>query len=228
MIKAVVFDMFETLVSLFDGRRYFSEDIAADLGVEHMAFRKAWHETEDARTVGKMTLEEGIDDALRTLGVYSESNAKMIANGRKVMLEDTFRMVSVESINLLKNLRKKGIFTGLISNCYSDEAQIIKNSSLYPLFDAVMLSYEQGVSKPDPDIYYRITQELGVRREECLYVGDGGCRELFTAKEIGMHPVQALWYRYQMFEPHIPSPVFEEFPHAQTRADVEKFVGDIL
>ncbi len=40
MIKAVVFDMFETLVSLFDGKRYFSEDIAVYLGVEHMAFRK--------------------------------------------------------------------------------------------------------------------------------------------------------------------------------------------
>ena len=61
MIKAVVFDMFETLVSLFDGRKYFSEDIAVDLGVEHIAFRKAWHETEDARTMGKMTLEEGIN-----------------------------------------------------------------------------------------------------------------------------------------------------------------------
>lgn len=91
-----------------------------------------------------------------------------------------------------------------------------------------MVGLKKEAKNPDPDIYYRITQELGVRREECLYVGDGGCRELFTAKEIGMHPVQALWYRYQMFEPHIPSPVFEEFPHAQTRADIEKFVGDIL
>ena len=125
MIKAVVFDMFETLVSLFDGRMYFSEHIAADLGVEHMTFRKAWHETEDTRTLGKITIEEGIDDALKALGVYSESNAKMVADGRMAMLEDTFRLVSDESINLLKNLHKKGILTGLISNCYSDEAKII-------------------------------------------------------------------------------------------------------
>ena len=228
MIKAVVFDMFETLVSLFDGRMYFSEHIAADLGVEHMTFRKAWHETEDTRTLGKITIEEGIDDALKALGVYSESNAKMVADGRMAMLEDTFRLVSDESINLLKNLHKKGIYTGLISNCYSDEAKIIKESALYPLFDAVMLSYEQGMAKPDPAIYHKMAEELGVKPEECLYVGDGGCRELFTAREIGMHPVQALWYRHQMFEPHIPSPVFDEFPHARTRADIESFVDDIL
>ena len=28
MIKAVIFDMFETLVTLFEGRTYFSENIA--------------------------------------------------------------------------------------------------------------------------------------------------------------------------------------------------------
>ena len=31
MIKAVVFDMFETLVTLFEGRTYFGENIAEDV-----------------------------------------------------------------------------------------------------------------------------------------------------------------------------------------------------
>ena len=30
--------------------------------------------------------------------------------------------------------------------------------------------------------------------EECLYVGDGGSRELETAEELGMKAVQATWY----------------------------------
>ena len=33
MIKAVIFDMFETLVCLFEGRTYFSENIAEDIGI---------------------------------------------------------------------------------------------------------------------------------------------------------------------------------------------------
>ena len=41
MIKAVVFDMFETLVSLFEGRTYFSENFAEDLGVDVLQFQKA-------------------------------------------------------------------------------------------------------------------------------------------------------------------------------------------
>ena len=33
MIKAVIFDMFETLVTLFVGRTYFSENVVSDLGL---------------------------------------------------------------------------------------------------------------------------------------------------------------------------------------------------
>ncbi|RKM58631.1 HAD family hydrolase [Butyrivibrio sp. XB500-5] len=228
MIKAVIFDMFETLVSLFEGSTYFSEDIAADLGVEHDPFRKAWHETEEARTLGKVTIEEGIGEALKAMGIYSEKNVAMVADGRKATLEDTFRVIPKESLDLLHALRAKGILTGLISNCYSDEARMIKNCSLYPLLDAAMLSYEQGVAKPEPEIYLRAAAELGVKPEECLYVGDGGSRELFTAKEIGMHPVQALWYRHMMFEPHVPSPVFDEFPHAESRKDIEEMLEETV
>jgi len=36
--------------------------------------------------------------------------------------------------------------------------------------------------------------ELGVQSEECLYVGDGGSRELETAREVGMTATQAVWY----------------------------------
>ena len=87
-----------------------------------------------------------------------------------------------------------------------------------------MLSYEQGIGKPDPAIYLRTAEELEVSPEECLYVGDGGSNELFTAKEVGMKPVQALWFRPFMFEPHIPSPVYEEFLHAKTHEDVLCFI----
>ena len=56
MIKAVIFDMFETLVTLFEGKTYFGEDIAADLGADPVLFRKAWHATEHDRSTGKLLI----------------------------------------------------------------------------------------------------------------------------------------------------------------------------
>lgn len=41
MTKTVIFDMFETLVSMFSGDTYFSEDMAADLKIEVNIFRNA-------------------------------------------------------------------------------------------------------------------------------------------------------------------------------------------
>lgn len=36
--------------------------------------------------------------------------------------------------------------------------------------------------------------KLMVKVDEYLYVGDGGCQELETARELGMNTVQAVWY----------------------------------
>ncbi len=224
MVKAVIFDMFETLVSLFEGRNYFSENIAADLGVDENVFRQLWHATEIHRTVGQYTLEDVLERTLQVLQIYSPDKVDMIMQKRHECLKDTFSSVPMEVKELLGTLKKRGIAVGLISNCFSDEFEMIQNSELYPMFDAVKLSYEQGVCKPDPAIYYRIMAELGVEPEECIYVGDGGSNELLAAKEVGMKPVQALWFRDKMFEPHIPSPVLEEYEHAEKPLDVLKYI----
>ena len=79
MIKAVIFDMFETLVTLFEGKNYFSEDVVADLGLgpQLEAYRKAWHATEDDRTTGKITFSQGIETALRSLGQYTRKKLSL-------------------------------------------------------------------------------------------------------------------------------------------------------
>ncbi|MBO4627956.1 MAG: HAD-IA family hydrolase [Lachnospiraceae bacterium] len=220
MIRAVIFDMFETLVTLFQGRTYFSENIAEDLGIPCKEFRDAWHATEVERTIGTMTMEEGLGESLRKIGRYSDEAVEMVCRKRREALGDTFAAVPEESVRLLRVLRAHGIRTGLISNCFSDEREMILGSVLYPLFDTVRLSYEQGVKKPDPVMYQSIMDEFGVTPAECLYVGDGGSKELFAARALGMTAVQALWFRPGMFEPHVPSPVYTEFAHMETQADV--------
>lgn len=92
---------------------------------------------------------------------------------------------------MLEELKEKGILIGLISNCYSEESEVIRKSVLFPYFDAAFLSCEQGVKKPDEEIFYRCMRNLAVKAEECLYVGDGGSQELEAAGRLGMKAVQA-------------------------------------
>lgn len=98
---------------------------------------------------------------------------------------------------------------GLISNCFSEEAKVIRQSALFPYFDAVFLSYEQGVQKPDEEIFQRCVGKLSVNPEECLYIGDGGSYELETAQKLGMTAAQAVWYlRENTLHPSVRKPDF--------------------
>ena len=220
MIKAVIFDMFETLVTLFEGRTYFSENMAEDIGADITEFRKAWHKSEHDRSIGRMTMKEGIADTLRNLGMYDEKTVDMLFGNRLAALGDTFAAIPEASVELLKGLKKRGIKVGLITNTFSDERDLIRASELFPYFDAAMISYEQGVLKPDPSMYLKIMEEFGVKPEECLYVGDGGSKELYAARDLGMNAVQALWFHELAFEPHIPCDELPEFPHAVKQAEI--------
>ncbi|MBP5608977.1 MAG: HAD-IA family hydrolase [Lachnospiraceae bacterium] len=225
MIKAVIFDMFETLVTLFEGRTYFGEDIAADTGVDPAAFRKEWHSIENDRSIGKYTIEEGLEVVFKRLGVYSEDKVKLASSKRWEALGDTFNAIPEGSKELLKKLKENGLKVGLITNTFSDEREYIRNCPLFPYFDVALISYEQGICKPDPEMFRRMTEQLDVKPEECLYVGDGGSRELYAAREAGMYPVQCTWFHERAFEPHIPCAILDEFDHAGTWEDILRYAG---
>ena len=217
MIKAVVFDMFETLVTLFEGRTYFGEDIAADVGADPVRFRKEWNLIEKDRSTGKYTIEEGLEIVLKKLGLYSEDNVRLASSKRIEGLTDSFSAIPDETFMLLDELKKRNIRIGLITNTFSDERIIIRNSRLMPYFDVALISYEQGICKPDPELYKRMISQLGVDPDECLYVGDGGSDELTGAKEAGMHPLQCTWFHDMAFEPHIPCGILDEFEQVNSR-----------
>ena len=227
MIKAVVFDMFETLVSLFQGRTYFGENIADDVGVPPREFRHRWHEIEDDRSTGKLTIKEGLEIVLKDLGVYSEDKVALAAQKRIDALGDTFGAIPEDSLKLLEGLKEEGIMIGLITNTFSDERDFIRACPLFPFFDVALISYEQGICKPDPEIYQRMIDSLGVKPEEILYVGDGGSKELYAARDAGMQAVQCAWFRDMAFEPHIPCGELPEFRQAMTQSDILKVVKEM-
>lgn len=194
MIKAVIFDMYETLITHFQSPLYFGAQMAVDAGIPEHKFQALWEPTEHDRTIGKMTLEDAIVNILKENRCYSKKLLNRIVQKRIKVKEECFNHLHKEIIPLLRGLKEKGIQVGLISNCFSEEAKVIRKSILFPYFDAVCLSYEQGLKKPDIEIYRRCIDKLNVEAGECLYVGDGGSFELEAAKSIGMKTVQAVWY----------------------------------
>ena len=194
MIKAVIFDMFETLITHYESPLYFGAQMAADAGIPLERFQSLWRSTEYDRSIGKVTVDEVVEMILRENNCYSDARVQELVGKRIQAKEECFHHLHVEIIPMLRSLKEQGIKIGLISNCFSEEAKVIRESELFPYFDAVFLSNEQEICKPDKEIYRRCMEALSVQPQECVYVGDGGSRELETAQELGMKAVQATWY----------------------------------
>lgn len=194
MIQAVIFDMFETLISHYTCPVYFGAEMAIDAGIPAEAFIAEWRAEERDRSLGKLSFEDSIRTILRKNGRDSEEVCRQIAHKRRQTKKMCFETMHPDVLPMLQALKREGIRIGLISNCFSEEAEVIRESVLFPYFDVVCLSCEEGCCKPDPAIYATCLNRLGLQPHECLYVGDGGSMELEAAKEAGMHTVQATWY----------------------------------
>lgn len=194
MAKAVIFDMYETLVTLFESPLYFGAQMALDAGIEEEKFQETWRAAEADRTIGKITLEEILERILKTNHCYSDEKMNLIVSRRIRSKEQVFEHLHKDILPLLNALKEKGILIGLISNCFSEEAAVIKKSVLYPYFDAVCLSFDEGRQKPDPAIFHICLEKLHMQAGDCLYIGDGGSNELAAAEMAGMKTAQAVWY----------------------------------
>ena len=194
MIRAVIFDMYETLITHYRCPLYFSAQLAADAGIPTAAFQALWRPTEEARTCGQLTLEAALTGILTAYDRYSDELLRALVTRRRQTKAACFDALHPEILPMLEALRAYGLRVGLISNCYSEEADAIRSSRLMPFFDAVCLSWEQGLRKPDPGLFRRCLDMLSLPPEECLYVGDGGSHELEAARALGMQTVQAAWY----------------------------------
>ena len=197
MIKAVIFDMYETLITHYESPLYFGEQMAADAGIAKEEFLRLWRAADSDRTVGKQTLEQLIESILRKTNRYSKPLLEHIVEKRKASKRELFRHLDPEILPMLEGLKKRGLLIGLISNCFSEEVGPIRESELFSYVDVPLLSYELGLKKPDEAIFLRCIEKLSVSAEECLYVGDGGSHELETAEKLGMKPLQAVWYLQQ-------------------------------
>ncbi len=194
MFSAVLFDMFETLVTLSSMPPYFGRQMAEDAGIAPEAFLPVWQALEDDRTLGRVTLSQALFQTLTACGCYTPGLAQRLESKRIATKKACFERLHPGILPMLSALRAKGLCLGLISNCYDEEAAIIRSSTLFPYFDAVFLSCEKAMKKPDAAIFTDCAEALGVKCEECLYIGDGGSNELAAAQTLSMHSAQALWY----------------------------------
>ena len=91
MIKAVIFDMFETLITHYRSPLYFGTQMAEDAGIRREDFQALWEPTETDRSIGKVTFEEVIAMILKQNHCYSKELLCEITRKRIETKRECFR-----------------------------------------------------------------------------------------------------------------------------------------
>ncbi|MGW8555461.1 HAD family hydrolase [Streptomyces tubercidicus] len=77
-----------------------------------------------------------------------------------------------DTAEVLAELHRRGIRTGLVSNIGWDLRPVLRAHGLDRYLDPCVLSYEHGIQKPDPQLFAMACQELGLDPSAVLMVGD--------------------------------------------------------
>lgn len=191
--RAVIFDLFGTLIPSFSEREYREKvkQLALVMRAPPADFWRLWHSTIKESLLGILpSLEAKIACICRELGI--KTDASKIEEAKRIFYayEAENMLPRREASVVLSRLKSIGVKTGLITDCSSEGPELWKNTPLAPLFDVAIFSCLVGMQKPDPRIYHLALQKLAVEPQDCLYIGDGGSTELTGASRIGMKAVQ--------------------------------------
>jgi putative hydrolase of the HAD superfamily len=195
MIKAVLFDFDETLqdrTAAFE--KYmdtFLNEFCPDISEEEVLKRK-----EDMRVTGNGGYVNREEWYLGLIKMWNWENAPsptVLANHYDTKFGD-HNVIFPNSLPLLKELKNRGYIVGVITNGPSVlQNHKMDTSGLRPYCDIVVVSGDVGVHKPDPALFVYTADKLGLKPEECVYVGDHPVNDIKGAVDAGMKAIRMNW-----------------------------------
>ena len=158
MIKAIVFDCFGVLYA--DPSQTFYESNV----VNYEQLRTELLQLNAQSDRGFITRDQWIEQVSELTGLSIE----LVQDG--IMRENIRNQPLVEYVT---ELRTKGYKVGLLSNVGAGGMdRFFSFDERQDLFDAVILSGEVGIAKPNPVIFEMMAERLGLRTGDCVMIDD--------------------------------------------------------
>jgi putative hydrolase of the HAD superfamily len=93
------------------------------------------------------------------------------------------------TLRMLDGLRDAGLRLGVVSNADGRVADYLEAAGLGDCFDLILDSTIEGIEKPDPRIFERACERLGVAPAETIYVGDTYEVDILGARAAGIRGI---------------------------------------
>lgn len=110
--------------------------------------------------------------------------------------------VDPDGVEAVRALHAAGVRLGAVTNTYQTERGIrraLRAHGLEAFFSALVVSAEVGYRKPHPGLYRAAAEQLYVRPQDCLFVGDRVLEDVRGPQAVGMKA--ALCHRWRQEPP---------------------------
>jgi putative hydrolase of the HAD superfamily len=236
-IKAVLFDMFDTLMLIEKDHAFYSPAVKSmhsylvknGIQVSFATFRDAYIKSRDAlyETADQRMEEPHFDlrvkNALLSLGYTAEAESEIVKGATEVFCREFMNYVSLDeyAVRVLRELRPN-YHLGVVSNFAIPECvtKLLEKSGLSGFLDVVIISASVNLRKPNPAIFKCALEKLQLEPEETVFVGDTVDADVKGGKEVGMKTVY-LDRRPQkdldLVKPDLSIKSLSELPAALTR-----------
>ena len=171
MIRGIIFDCFGVL----------HIDVTTSYFSHFPALREELHDLNVRSDHGFLDRKTYLNEAARITGKSVEEVTHGIA------IENTLNKPLVDYIRTIPRPRYKigmlsNVGRGWINDFFSEH-------DLHELFDEVILSNEEGITKPNPLIFERAAERLGLFPDECIMIDDRpeNCK---GAEAVGMKAIE--------------------------------------
>lgn len=185
--KAVIFDLDGTLVDSIYGLMNSMNNVLDKHGLEKLGVDKY-----------RIYVGHGLRDLVRKSARIDNPDDPRAELFYHEMVEDysknwDYQMQVYEGIiPLLSALNQRNIKLGVNTNKKEDIAQCILDKYFYGYFSYMIGGRASLPHKPDPMAALLIAEKLGVKPEQCIYIGDSDV-DILTAKNASMYAVGASW-----------------------------------
>ncbi len=201
MIKAVFFDLYQTLVRYDPPREEIEAKVLKDFSIDIspaalarpivVADEFIYNEIARLPLSGRSTEEkmslysqyQGI--LLREAGI--EYDQSIIPSLLGAMMQSKMDLVLFDDVTpLLNDLKGRGLILGLISNIEQDMTETLTRLELPHWLEIIVTSLDAGAGKPRPEIFQEALRQAGVQPSEALYIGDQYQVDVIGASGAGM------------------------------------------
>ena len=204
MIKAVFFDLYNTLLGYEPSREKIEAQILSSFGIEvapealHRPLLKAdeFFFTENALLRMSERSKEDVTALyaryqtvlLKEAGI--EPSRGLIGGILRKWQTVKFKQVLYDDVlPALNELKGRGLILGLISNIDRDITPLFDELGLAPLLEVIVTSQETGHTKPHPAIFQEALRRARVKPQETMFVGDQYQIDVLGAEKVGMKGV---------------------------------------